>query len=182
MTCHGGALMAGAAAVFLCAGCSTGQQETGRRAITDLSLPRLCGVTAATLTRQPERYQEMPPACALPTVEQVARSCAVQDRVSTPGYIEPDCDSATGICTPPEQPLPAYRVTELQCRYSNGDESAALCRFHLSIPGDAGEGSVVEMPFDHRFWADHGPTHHIYGTLWMLAPGADCTPEGAMPT
>lgn len=144
-----------------------------------LELPRECGVQLAMMPRRPARYREMPPACALPTAEEVARSCAVHDRVSEPGYVGQDCDDATGLCSPPEPPLPAYRVAGLECRYSNDDESAALCRFRLALPGEASAGRAVEVPFDHRFWADHGPTHHIYGTMWMLGRGADCTAEGA---
>lgn len=140
-----------------------------------LQLARQCGVTVAMEPGRPERYRQMPPACALPTVEEVARSCAVYDRVDVPNYVGSDCDSATGVCTPPAPPLPDYRVSALDCRFTNRDESAATCRFMLALPGEAGEGRMVEVPFDHRFWADHGPTHHIYGTMWMLGRGADCT-------
>lgn len=142
-------------------------------------IPRECGVQLAMMSGRPARYREMPPACALPTADEVARSCAVQDRVSASDYTGSDCDSATGVCTPPEPPLPAYRVSALECRYTNGDESTASCRFTLALPGEAGEGRSVEVPFEHRFWADHGPTHHIYSALWMLGRGADCTPDAA---
>ena len=142
-------------------------------------IPRECGVQLAMMPGRPARYREMPPACALPTADEVARSCAVQDRVSASGYVGSDCDSGTGVCTPPEPPLPAYRVSALECRYTNGDESTASCRFTLALPGEAGEGRSVEVPFEHRFWADHGPTHHIYSALWMLGRGADCTPDAA---
>lgn len=140
-------------------------------------IPRECGVQLAMMPGRPARYRAMPPACALPTVEEVARSCAVYDRVSLPHYVGSDCDSATGVCTPPELPLPEYGVSALDCRYTNGDESAASCRFTLKLPGEEGEGRTVEVPFEHRFWADHGPTHHIYYAQWMLGRGADCTPD-----
>jgi hypothetical protein len=169
-------LAALAAALLLGCGAQRGDGFTtlDTRAVR---IPRECGVTLAMGSGRPARYREMPPACALPTVEEVARSCAVQDRVSAPDFVESDCDDATGVCTPPPTPLPDYRVSALDCRYTNGDESAASCRFRLALPGEAGEGRDVEVAFDHRFWADHGPAHHVYGTLWMLAQGADCTAE-----
>ena len=176
MRARGEALLLAALAPVLLLGCGA-QRGDGFTTLDTraVRIPRECGVSLAMDRRRPERYREMPPACALPTVEDVARSCAVYDRVSVPNYVGSDCDSATGVCTPPEPPLPEYRVSALDCRYTNGDESAATCRFTLSLPGEEREGRTVEVPFDHRFWADHGPTHHVYGTLWMLGRGADCT-------
>lgn len=166
------------AAAAMCAalfGCSRMQPGFQPLDTSALRIPRECGVQLAMMPGRPARYREMPPACTLPTPEDVARSCAVQDRVNTPGYVGSDCDGATGVCTPPDPPLPAYRVSGLECRFSNGDESAATCRFRLALPGEAGEGPAVEMPFDYRFVADHGPIHHSYSALWMLGRGADCT-------
>ncbi len=139
-------------------------------------IPRECGVQLAMMSGRPERYRDMPPACALPTVEEVALSCAAHDRVSAPDHVLSSCDEDTGVCTPPLVALPQYRVTGLSCRYTNGDESAAACRFALELPGETGAGRAVEVSLEHRFWADHGPAHHIYSTMWMLGSEADCTP------
>lgn len=177
---RGGLLLSAVLAAVALSGCGAqrgdGYTTLDTRAVR---IPRECGVTLAMGPGRPARYGEMPPACNLPSVEDVARSCAVYDRVSVPDYVGSDCDGATGICAPPEPPLPAYRVSALDCRYTNRDESAATCRFTLALPGEEGEGRPVEVPFEHRFWADHGPTHHMYGTLWMLGRGADCTPDAA---
>lgn len=171
----GSTMLAAALTLMSCAGCSRMQPGFQPLDTSALRIPRECGVQLAMMPGRPARYRQMPPACALPTAEEVARSCAVQDRISAPGYVGSDCDSATGVCTPAEPPLPDYRVSALDCRYTNRDESSATCRFKLALPGEAGEGRIVEVPFDHRFWADHGPAHHMYGTMWELGRGADCT-------
>lgn len=140
---------------------------------------RICGVESAMRPGNPARWRERPPACALPTEQEVALSCAIHDRISAPGYVPPDCDEGTGRCNPQERPLPTYRVNNLDCRYTNRDQSAATCAFMLAAPDDDGPGRQVEVPFEHLFWADHGPAHHIYGTRWSLDYRADCTPGSA---
>lgn len=125
--------------------------------------PARCGVSAALDIRLPEAYRDNPPACGLPTGEDVALSCAVYDQVTSPGYRPPDYDEEGFPIN--AQPAPEYRVTDLSCDFSTPERNRASCRFRLAR-ADHGEPRRVEMTFEHRFWQDHGPAHHVYGTRW----------------
>jgi hypothetical protein len=120
--------------------------------------------------RQPERFRETPPACALPAARDIAGACAVHDHVTSPGY-RPPRHNAEGIAIDP-QPLPDYAVSKLRCRYASPDRNEAVCRFALSRAG--GGTAQIEAAFEHRFVQDHGPAHHLYGVGWFAK--ARCLP------
>lgn len=122
-----------------------------------------CGVHAAMDFRQPERFRDRPPACALPTANDVATACAIEDLVTAPDYRPPVEDEEGFPVGGP--PLPAYSVSQLHCRYTSRDRNMAACNFHLSVPG--GGTMATEARFEHRFVADDGPAHHFYHSSWF---------------
>jgi hypothetical protein len=129
-------------------------------------MPRLCGVVAAMGPGRKEGWRENPPACALPDVAAVALSCAVHDLVTAPDYTA--IRDADGEITGPL--APEYRVAGLQCRFTDPDHRRAHCDFALTTPD--GRSRAASTAFEHRFWADHGPTDHMYGTRW--SPVGSC--------
>ncbi|HEX9964395.1 MAG TPA: hypothetical protein VGB04_05360 [Allosphingosinicella sp.] len=134
---------------------------------------RSCGVRAAMDHRQPEALRESPPACALPTAEEVASSCAIQDLVTKPGYRGPSYDEE-GNPKGDGEPVPDYRAEALSCHFTDPLRNKALCRFALSFPQSPGAPVPTVATFEHRFWQDHGPAHHWYGTRWSAMDR--CTP------
>ena len=134
-----------------------------------------CGLRAAMDPRKPEALRETPPACALPTQEEVASSCAIQDLVTSPDYRSPTYDDEGQLVS--AQPTPKYSVSRLRCRFTSRERNQAVCRFTLALPQGTTSERVVS--FEHRFWQDHGPAHHFYGTQW--SPTVRCTPATPQP-
>jgi hypothetical protein len=132
-----------------------------------------CGIAAAMDYRQPEGLRDNPPACALPTAEEVASSCAAYDLVTSPGYRSPDRDEEGNLTGGSD--MPEYGVSNLRCRFTGRHRNRALCRFRLSLPDGRAIGAAVT--FKHVFVQDHGPAHHLYGTQWMSA--GRCAPARA---
>ncbi|TGX54705.1 hypothetical protein E5A73_04385 [Sphingomonas gei] len=113
-----------------------------------------------------------PPACALPDAERVAQSCAVHDVTRSPGYRSPSYDEEGEIVA--GSPIPAYAVSDLKCGFINSQRNRAICRFKLETP-DMPAGPVdTRATLEHNSWQDHGPTHHLFGTLWSAT--ASCLP------
>ena len=129
-----------------------------------------CGLRAAMNPRQPKAVRDAPPACALPTREEVASSCAAHDHVTSPDYRPSIYDEEGQLVW--AQPMPEYVASELRCRFTSRARNKADCRFTLELPQGGASESVVR--FEHRFWMDHGPAHHFYGTQW--SPIDRCTP------
>lgn len=113
---------------------------------------------------QTEATREKPPACELPSAEEVASSCAVHDLVTSPGYEPPTYDEQ--VVRTSHQAAPEYRVSELRCDFTTGRRNQALCRFKLSLADGQGTSTEAAVVFEHLFWQDHGPAHHFYGTRW----------------
>lgn len=134
---------------------------------------RSCGVRAAMDHRQTEALRDSPPACALPTAKEVALSCAIHDLITKPGYRGPSYDEE-GNPMGDGEPVPDYRVDSLSCRFAGPHRNRALCRFDLTVPQSPGAPVPTVVTFEHRFWQDHGPAHHLYGTRW--SPADRCTP------
>jgi hypothetical protein len=122
--------------------------------------------------REPGISRETPRACALPTVEEVAFACAVHDMVTAADYRPLAYDEDGADINP--QPAPTYTVTELSCRFTTHVPNRAECRFTLSRPNGASVPEPVRVSLEHRFWQDHGPAHHVYGTHW--SPTQRCAP------
>lgn len=158
------------AASLALAACAPG--PAGPLAIPVVDLP--CGLRAAMSLRQPGVFRERPPACALPSVEEVAMSCAINDMITAPDYRPPDYDQK-GVAIDP-QPAPVYTVSDLSCRFSAPERNRADCAFTLLRPNGPGTPEPVRVAFEHRFWQDHGPAHHVYGTLW--SPISRCAQAG----
>lgn len=133
-----------------------------------------CGILAALAPRASEEESARPAACALPVAEQIAQTCAAYDWVRSPNYRPPaDDDEAAPVGR--TQPPPEYVVSDVECSFSDARRNRADCRFKLKTPSmQAGPVSTVAT-FEHEFWQDHGPTHHIYGTRW--SPTATCLPQ-----
>jgi hypothetical protein len=113
--------------------------------------------------RQPQRFRERPPACALPSADSVATACAIEDQIQSPDYRPPVYDEQGDPVG--GQALPAYAVSELRCRFTSRDRNAARCDFQLAVPG---RGTMAaEASFEHRFVADDGPAHHFYHSFWF---------------
>jgi hypothetical protein len=129
-----------------------------------------CGLRAAMDPRQPAALREKPPACALPTSEEVASSCASWDFVTSPDYRPPVYDEH-GLAIS-GQSLPDYEVSKLNCRFKSRKRNHAVCHFTLSLP--QGTITETEVSFEHRFVQDLGPAHHFYGTQWL--PLGRCAP------
>lgn len=123
--------------------------------------------------RQPERFRDAPPACALPNVHDVASACAVHDHVTSANYRPPSYNEE-GIATD-AQPIPNYSVSRLRCQYATRDRNEAICRFELSRTD--GGTTHVDATFEHRFVQDHGPAHHLYGVGWFAK--SRCLPPEA---
>lgn len=131
-----------------------------------------CGPTAALRIGVRDEYREYPPACALPTSDELARGCAVADALRDPAYRWPERDEA-GIPMGGD-PLPQYTVDQVDCTYTNRHHNSALCRFALVKPGTDAP-VLVSANLRHTFHADHGPAHHIYSTFWSVDGG--CEPD-----
>lgn len=133
-----------------------------------------CGVPAAMGVGISLEERENPPACALPSVEQVARSCAFHDFVRAPDY-QPAAYDEFGHLVEGSEP-PNYAIADLECGFIDARRNKAVCTFSLETPDMTGGPVSTSATFDHSFWADHGPTHHIYGTMWSAVE--TCLPRG----
>ena len=149
------------------AGCAANEESAG---MNEASAAVQCGLRAAMDARLPQALRDNPPACALPTEEEVASTCAVQDLVTSPDYRPPtyDEDGRPIIA----QPTPEYGVSRLRCRFSSLERNKAECRFTLAVPQR--EPTDRTVTFDNEFWQDHGEAHHFYGTRW--SPASRCAP------
>ena len=138
-------------------------------------LPKMCGPTAAMRIGRPKSHRTNPPACELPTAEQVALSCAIHDVVRSPGYKPPPDEWEEP--NPDYQPTatPVYVGRNAVCRFTNDDDSKAECTIELSRPQDNGTFKPMTVQLTHIFYAMHGPTSHWYGTRWDI--GGECEPD-----
>jgi hypothetical protein len=150
--------------LLLAGSCASAPDEA---VILAIEKPSWCGTMAAMRPGRSQAERYSPPACALPSAAEVASSCAIHDLVSSPDYRVPDLDE-NGVEIDP-QPTPEYRVQALRCDFATPERNRALCRFKLSLPGEQEPGIDRTVTFEHIFWQDHGPTHHLYGTRWRPA-------------
>ncbi len=130
-----------------------------------------CGFRAVRDRRFLGGFNETPPACGTPSVEEVALSCAIHDQISAPDF-DGNVDEQGNLVN--YTPVPKYRIYRLSCRFTNPERNLASCQFVMSLPGEPAESRRVDAQFQHRYWRDDGPAHHIEGTRWSLKD--DCTP------
>ena len=164
---------AGLVTLVMLAGCQPQPQESEARA-TGQSVPELCGAAAALHAKASSAAGDhsRPPACALPSDEWIAHSCAKFDRIqdrALGGLEEGLAEVANAL------PLPEYRVTRLSCRYVNEAKNEAVCSFDLALPGEPNGQRKVEMQFEYHFSEEVGPASRIYSANWRQL--ADCTPD-----
>ena len=148
-------------------GCAANEASAG---MNEASAAARCGLRAAMDPRLPQALRDNPPACALPTEQEVASACAVEDLVTSPDYRLPTYneDGRPDIV----QTIPQYVVSRLRCRFSSRERNKAECRFALA--GPQREPADRTVTFDNEFWQDHGEAHHFYGTRW--SPASRCAP------
>jgi hypothetical protein len=157
--------------LVLLSGCTQDESVTG----SDIRIPRIpsmCGVPAAMSIRQPEAFRERPPACSLPSVEEIARSCAIHDLVTSTDY---RAHYDNGELVGSEPPIPEYTISQLKCSFTTQSRNQARCRFMLSFESEQRGARQIDIMFQHEFWQDHGPAHHMYGTRW--SPMGRCDVE-----
>ncbi len=161
----------GSALIAALAGAGCAPAGEGGRPLND-DPSSWCGVPAAMHYRQSRPLRDRPPACALPTAKEVESSCAIHDLVTAPGYRGPTYDDEGNIAAA-RDPAPGYKVSGLSCRFTSRRRNRAFCRFQLWLPQSPGTPVATTATFEHRFWEDHGPAHHLYGVRW--SPTGRCT-------
>jgi hypothetical protein len=114
------------------------------------------------------------PACALPTAQELATSCAVRDALNDPGHQWPEEDE-TGSAVGGDS-LPEYRVEQLDCAFTNQHRNRAQCSFNLQRPGIDTTPLATSVSLTNVFHADHGPAHHVYWAFWQA--DRPCLPGG----
>ncbi len=118
---------------------------------------------AAMDIRRPAEQRDSPPACKLPEAGEIATACSAHETVSAPGYVPPDTDENGEPIDP--RPLPVYEVRSLHCAFTAPERNKAECHFDLRTPTDR-QWRERTIPFEYRFFPDHGPAHHLYYTFW----------------
>lgn len=135
-----------------------------------------CGFHAAKDYRQSEHYRENPPACDLPGKDELAQSCAIQDRISAPDY-HPEYDEEGSLAN--FVPLPEYQLSNLRCAFTGTERNRATCTFSIATP-DMKALIPSSATLRHHYWRDDGPAHHFEGTRWSL--DGSCLPKGRQST
>ncbi len=164
--------LTGAPLAFLLASCADSTDATR------LATPRpgQCGFSIAKDYRLTDQIRNNPPACALPKADEVALWCAIHDRMSEPGYFSlPTDEEGSPIDT---RPLPAYKVTGLICEFTSELRNTAMCTFKIAEAGQKATGSAITTKWDHIYWRNDGPAHHLEGVRWSLSD--DCMPDKLM--
>jgi hypothetical protein len=135
--------------------------------------PSDCGIRLAVRLRTPRPGAEPlgsgdpVRACALPSADELAGICEVQDAAPIPGSSNPD---------DPEQPLhsfPDYAVRDAACRFVDPARTRARCRFTLAMPGEPPRR--VEADLTYRF---HDLSNAIAHDWWVTRWGTEtvCRP------
>lgn len=135
------------AAFLLLPACS----DAGERTVAPW---KACGLTAGM--RGSDGYNHAPPACDLPSREEIAWACKSQEMNSNASEAMED-----------------FRVRKAQCRFTGLARNSADCSFQMRKPGADWQDFRATLAY--RFWADHGETHHFYYAGWSVPAACKAT-------